>query len=91
MKQLHQKNRTIQQKVFRLESRLAKLDKQWGVTVDDNLHGDLKKIMNDNSHFVAESYPENSFLGFVKCLFTIPGVTIHEEHSSLMCDQFYLP
>ena len=59
---LYQKFRINQQRCKRLMVHLEQAMKVRGVMVDEDLHSNLKQIMEENSPFVTESYPQGSFI-----------------------------
>ena len=61
LQRLHQQSRINQQRAERLKVRLERATELRGTMVGEDLHGDLKQIMEENSPFIAESYPQESF------------------------------
>ena len=61
MKRLHDQCRSLKQEVGRLQEKLDNALEQRGVSVDEDIHEDLKSIVEEKSPFVAETYPEHSF------------------------------
>ena len=61
LQRLHQQSRINQQRAEGLKVRLERATELRGTVVGEDLHGDLKQIMEENSPFIAESYPQESF------------------------------
>lgn len=61
MHNLHKSARLCRKQVDRTKTRLAAVIEERGVLVDDELHGDLAKVMQDNSSKVLKAYPAGSF------------------------------
>ena len=59
--QLHHQARLSQQRVRRLKECLEGVAEDRSVTVDSDLHDDLKQIMQDNTTTINKSYPPDSF------------------------------
>ena len=60
LRRLHQQSRINQQRANRLRL-LERATEERGMSVDENLHNDLVHIIEENSHVVAQSYPQDSF------------------------------
>ena len=61
LQQLHQQSRINQQRAQRLKVCLERATELRGTVVDEDLHSDLKQIMEESSPFIAKSYPQDSF------------------------------
>jgi len=61
MKRLHSQCKILKQEISRLQEKLDRALEPRGVSVDEDLHDNLKLIVEDKSPFVAENYPEHSF------------------------------
>ena len=61
LKNLHDRTRTMQQNINRLNSQIRKVIEDNGTEVDDGLNKALVDIVEDKSPFVASSYEEGSF------------------------------
>ena len=61
MKRLHSNCGTLKQEINRIQEKLDRALEPKGVSVDEDLHDNLKSIVDDKSPFVAENYPDHSF------------------------------
>ena len=57
---LHHQNKSLKQQVVKLKNIEIAANKD-GITVDDELHKDLKAISNDNIDLINVMYPEGTF------------------------------
>ena len=51
----------LKQEISRIQEKLDHALEPRGVSIGENLHENLKTIVDDKSPFVAENYPEHSF------------------------------
>jgi len=61
LQRLHQLHRFDQQKISRLRAALDLAVEQRGVVVDEDLHQDLRQIVQEKEKYVSETYPLGSF------------------------------
>ena len=59
--QVRAKLKASENKIQRLQKKIKEATTARGITVDNNLHHDLKQIMNDNNQKVVEEFGEDSF------------------------------
>ena len=61
MKRLHSQCKMLKQEISRIQEKLDHALESRGVSIGEDLHENLKAIVDDKSPFVAENYPEHSF------------------------------
>ena len=61
LQRLHRLHRNDQRRITRLRTALDGAIEQRGVTVDDDLHQDLRGIVKNNNDFISSNYQPGSF------------------------------
>ena len=61
LKRLHDQCKVMRQQLSRTQQKLEQALEQRGVSIGEDLHEELETIVDEQSPFIAESYPEHSF------------------------------
>ena len=61
MRNIHQENKKANLRISRLKQKISDVTSQDGVLLDDEMHKDMKAMMNASTNQVHSMYPEGSF------------------------------